>query len=62
MAHGRADPIVPIDSAIRSRRQLKELGCEVQWQDYPMPHSLCQEEIQDIRRWLRQVLGLTGAE
>jgi len=61
MAHGRGDPIVPIEAAIRSRRRLKELGCAIEWQDYPMPHSLCPEEIDDIRRWLKKVLGITDA-
>ena len=28
----------------------------VEWHDYPMGHSVCAEEIVDIRNWLMRVL------
>jgi len=28
----------------------------VQWREYPMPHSVCLEELADIATWLTQVL------
>jgi len=31
---------------------LRELGYTVEWHEYPMPHSVCAEEIDDIREWL----------
>ncbi len=56
MAHGRIDDIVTIDRAEASRDQLKELGYDVDWHSYMMPHSVCAEEINDISAWLKRVL------
>lgn len=56
MAHGRADTVVHIHRAEASRDYLKNLGYAVQWKDYPMQHSVCEEEIDDIglviKEWL----------
>jgi hypothetical protein len=27
-------------------------GCKVDWSTYPMPHSVCEEEIHVLRAWL----------
>ena len=56
MAHGSQDPVIPLSWASRSRDALTRLGYAVEWRDYPMPHSVCAEEIADIARWLRTVL------
>ena len=56
MAHGRVDPVVQIARAETSRDFLTRLGYAVEWKDYSMPHSVCEEEIDDIghviTRWL----------
>jgi phospholipase/carboxylesterase len=57
MAHGRDDDIVDIGRATASRAALEKLGYAVEWHDYPMPHSVCMEEIADIQNWLLRVLG-----
>jgi phospholipase/carboxylesterase len=56
MAHGRADPVVPMQRALQSRDLLRNLGYQIEWHEYDMPHSVCQEEIVDIGAWLRRVL------
>ncbi len=56
MAHGMQDPVVPLMLALQSRDRLEQLGYSVSWHSYPMQHSLCPEEIGDIRGWLRQQL------
>jgi phospholipase/carboxylesterase len=56
MAHGTQDPLIPLSWAVRSRDRLAALGYAVEWHEYPMPHSVCAEEIADIGRWLRAVL------
>ncbi|HEX9127320.1 MAG TPA: alpha/beta fold hydrolase, partial [Methylomirabilota bacterium] len=56
MAHGTQDPVIPLSWTMRSRDRLKALGYAVEWHEYPMPHSVCAEEIADISRWLRTVL------
>ena len=57
MAHGLYDPVVTHDIAISSRDHLLELGYHVEWHEYPMEHSLCPQEIDDIARWLNGRLG-----
>ena len=53
MAHGLQDPVIPVDRAMRSRDRLTEIGYAVEWREYPMPHSVCGEEIADVGAWLR---------
>jgi phospholipase/carboxylesterase len=52
MAHGTQDPIVPLQLAEQSREALKSLGYGVKWTAYPMPHSVCMEEVVAIGEWL----------
>ncbi|AVR95170.1 alpha/beta hydrolase [Pseudoduganella armeniaca] len=57
MVHGRMDPIIPVQRAIASRDLLLSLGYQVEWHEYPMQHSVCQEEIVHMGAWLRRVLS-----
>ncbi len=57
MAHGHQDPVVTLQRAEASRLALTGLGYEVEWHDYPMEHSVCLEEIRDLRAWLLKVLA-----
>lgn len=57
LAHGRGDQVIPIIRAEQSRDLLKSLGYDVEWHEYLMPHSVCQEEVDDIGAWFRRVLG-----
>jgi phospholipase/carboxylesterase len=41
--------------AVSSR--LQTLGYPVEWHSYPMPHAVCQEEIEDLAAWLPERLG-----
>ena len=59
MAHGTHDPMIPLARARRARAVLTGLGYPVAWHEYPMPHSVCAEEIADIAVWLGKVLGAT---
>jgi phospholipase/carboxylesterase len=57
LAHGTRDAIVAVARGHASRDQLLALGHTVQWQEYPMEHSVCLEEIQALQQWLRQRLA-----
>ena len=57
LAHGTHDPVVPVEAGQASRDALRALGYDVEWHEYPMPHSVCMEEIKDINAWLLKVLG-----
>jgi phospholipase/carboxylesterase len=37
---------------------LQKMGYSVDWNEYPMEHSVNREELADISRFLQQVLGL----
>lgn len=56
MAHGSQDPVVPIIRAEESRDLLTELGYDIEWHTYPMPHAVCAEEVQAIGAFLQRVL------
>ena len=56
MAHGSADPVVPLARAEASRQTLLSLGYAVQWHTYPMPHSVHPQEVADISAFLQSVL------
>jgi phospholipase/carboxylesterase len=56
MCHGNQDPIVPLDMARKSFAALTAQGYRPQLLEYPMPHSLCGEEVIAISRWLAQIL------
>ena len=58
MAHGTQDPVVPIARAKDANDQLTNLGHAVQWQAYPMQHSVHPQEIVDIGAFLRKVLAV----
>ncbi|HVR81699.1 MAG TPA: dienelactone hydrolase family protein [Luteimonas sp.] len=52
MAHGTQDPVVPFAAGEASAARLRELGFAVDWHRYPMPHSVCAEEIRDLGDWM----------
>jgi phospholipase/carboxylesterase len=56
MAHGLFDPVVPLVMGAGSMTFLMSMGHPVEWHQYPMQHSVCPQEIQDIGAWLRKVL------
>jgi phospholipase/carboxylesterase len=57
MAHGRHDNVVPFSRAQQSHDFLVSLGCQVEWHEYAMQHSVCLEEVQAMSAWLKKVLG-----
>jgi phospholipase/carboxylesterase len=56
MAHGTFDPVVALDRAQASHSLLANLGYQVDWNEYPMEHSVNHEELKDISRFLQEVL------
>jgi phospholipase/carboxylesterase len=51
-AHGRFDDVVAPQLGTAARDFLRGRGYAVEWLEYPMPHSVCLEEVEDIGRWL----------
>ena len=57
MAHGSEDPVIPLSLAESSRAALEARGIRPEWHAYPMPHSVCAEEVAAIGEWLAARLG-----
>ena len=51
-AHGDEDDVVAPELGEAARDLLRELGAAPEWRSYPMPHSVCLEEIRDLGQWL----------
>ena len=56
IAHGTQDPVVPYAMGKNAGDLLLKSGYAVEWREYPMPHSVCLEEVRDIGAWLTRVL------
>lgn len=57
MAHGRGDPVIPRELGVASRDALLGFGYTVDWHEYAMQHSVCEEELRDIEVWLTHQTG-----
>lgn len=54
IGHGSEDPIVPVGLGADSARRLTAAGYAVEWRIWPMPHSVCPEEIAAVDEWLNR--------
>jgi len=57
MAHGTQDPMIAVQLADASRKFLDARGYKIDWQVWPMPHSICAEEVAAIGEYLTWVFG-----
>jgi phospholipase/carboxylesterase len=56
MAHGTYDDVIPLRRAEASKDALLKMGYPIEWRTYPMPHSVCPEELADISAFLASCL------
>ncbi|MBU2955787.1 alpha/beta hydrolase [Marinobacter sp. F3R08] len=54
--HGTFDPVVPESLGVRSVETLKDMGYNPTYLTFPMEHSVCLEQIQDIGQFIRRHL------
>jgi phospholipase/carboxylesterase len=57
MCHGTYDQVIPASAGKQSCEFLKQAGYAVNWHSYPMQHSVCLEEVEEIGNWLQMILG-----
>lgn len=57
ICHGTQDTVVSESLGLQSVEALTKLGYQPEYSKYPMPHSVCPPEIQDISRWFQQILA-----
>lgn len=55
IGHGSEDPIVDLTLGKSAQETIKNLGNPCTYHQYPMPHSVCGEEIQDISNWIGMI-------
>ncbi|MCB5162253.1 alpha/beta hydrolase [Marinomonas algarum] len=55
--HGTQDPVVMPTLAVKAKDMLSEKGFLVEYKTYPIPHSVCPEQVDDISQWLNTVLA-----
>ena len=53
--HGTQDPVLPEWMAENTIKYLKNLGYNPNYKSYPIPHSVCTEEIADISAWIQNI-------
>ncbi len=55
LGHGTEDPIVPLILGKQARDSLLEMNIATTWKEYSgMPHSVCEQEIIDIEKFIVQ--------
>jgi len=57
LTHGTQDQVIPFEMGVYGHSVLENAGVPVEWHRYEMGHSVCEEEVADIRNWLVHVLG-----
>lgn len=57
ICHGSMDAVVPESSGHKSVATLQNLGFVPEYNSYPMEHSLCPPEIEDIADWISRTLS-----
>lgn len=60
MAHGTYDEMISMARCLVSRNLLMQHYPQLSWHEYPMGHSVCNEEIADIRRFLCKILNISN--
>jgi phospholipase/carboxylesterase len=60
--HGTQDPVIPIQLAEKSQEALRMRGYNVEWHSYPMPHSVCGEEVEELAQFLARAFGAAPAK
>ncbi|MBV1910306.1 MAG: dienelactone hydrolase family protein [Kangiellaceae bacterium] len=55
--HGDFDPVVPVTLSQVSEQKLKQENYQVSIRTYPMEHSVCSQQINDIGQWLAERLA-----
>ena len=56
ICHGEHDPVVSESLGKRSRASLEKLGFDPEYHSYPIEHSVCPQEVEDIGNWISRVL------
>lgn len=56
LAHGSEDRIIPLGAGIDARNELLAVGVTVEWHEYPIAHSVSEQEVRHIALFIRRAL------
>ena len=56
VTHGRQDPLIPCADVKKQMAELKAGGIALDWHEFDMPHTIIEEEIALLRRFIADVL------
>lgn len=54
-AHGTEDEVLPIELGLAAADLARKFNTSLEWHSWPMPHTLCLEEVQRIGQWLNRL-------
>lgn len=57
LAHGKLDDVLPFHFGEITMKRLQSMHTTVEWHEYIMSHSVCNEEINDIARWFSKLMA-----
>lgn len=57
ISHGSQDPVVDESLGRKSRDVLISMNFQPKYNTYPMEHSVCPQQINDLSGWIRELLG-----
>jgi phospholipase/carboxylesterase len=60
VAHGTADPLIPIAWGRAVRDYFARVGANLTYREYPIAHFIGPEELTDVSEWLTGALGTGG--
>lgn len=58
IAHGLHDPVIPIEKARRAHELLSKTGADLTYKEYPIPHTISEESLDDLSQWLQKRLDV----
>ena len=56
LAHGTEDPVVPVELGRNTFAFLQKQNVPVAYREYPIEHTITEESLQDVARWLHRQL------
>lgn len=57
VAHGVDDPLLPLAAGREIRDRLQAVGTDVTYREYPMGHTIGEDEVEDLAQWLTASLA-----
>lgn len=58
MTHGRQDPLIPFSDVKLQMEALRAGGLQIEWHEFNKPHTIVDEEIAIMRRFIARCFGV----